>query len=76
MLQVIIAVILTCIITAILTAAITISYRKKVAEAKVGSAEEKAREIIDEAVKNAETKKRESSLEIKEESIRAKNELD
>jgi len=35
-LQVIIAVILTCIITAILTAAITISYRKKVAEAKVG----------------------------------------
>ena len=42
MLQVIIAVILTCIITAILTAAITISYRKKVAEAKVGSAEEKA----------------------------------
>jgi len=75
-LQVIIAVILTCIITAILTAAITISYRKKVAEAKVGSAEEKAREIIDEAVKNAETKKRESSLEIKEESIRAKNELD
>lgn len=76
MLQVIIAVILTCIITAILTAAITISYRKKVAEAKVGSAEETAREIIDEAVKNAETKKRESSLEIKEESIRAKNELD
>ena len=76
MLQVIIAVILTCIITAILTAAITISYRKKVAEAKVGSAEEKARDIIDEAVKNAETKKRESSLEIKEESIRAKNELD
>ena len=76
MLQVIIAVILTCIITAILTAAITISYRKKVAEAKVRSAEEKAREIIDEAVKNAETKKRESSLEIKEESIRAKNELD
>ena len=76
MLRVIIAVILTCIITAILTAAITISYRKKVAEAKVGSAEEKAREIIDEAVKNAETKKRESSLEIKEESIRAKNELD
>ena len=76
MLQVIIAVILTCIITAILTAAITISYRTKGAEAKVGSAEETAREIIDEAVKNAETKKRESSLEIKEESIRAKNELD
>ncbi|MCI8327105.1 MAG: ribonuclease Y [Lachnospiraceae bacterium] len=76
MLEVIVAVIITFIITAILTAAITVSYRKKVAEAKIGSAEEKAREIIDEAVKTAETKKRESSLEIKEESIRAKNELD
>lgn len=76
MLQVLIAVIVTFVITAIFTAIITISYRKKVAEAKIGSAEEKAREIIDEAVKTAETKKRESSLEIKEESIRAKNELD
>jgi len=75
-LQVLIAVIVTFVITAIFTAIITISYRKKVAEAKIGSAEEKAREIIDEAVKTAETKKRESSLEIKEESIRAKNELD
>ena len=43
---------------------------------KIGSAEDKAREIIDEAVKTAETKKRESLLEIKEESIRTKNELD
>lgn len=45
-------------------------------ESKIGSAEEKAREIIDEAVKTAETKKRESLLEIKEESIRTKNDLD
>ncbi|WP_371197687.1 ribonuclease Y [Eubacterium sp. 14-2] len=54
----------------------TISYRKRVVESKIGSAEEKAREIIDEAVKTAETKKRESLLEIKEESIRTKNDLD
>ena len=39
-------------------------------------AEEKARGIIDEAVKTAEEKKRESMLEIKEESIKAKNDLD
>lgn len=45
-------------------------------EAKIGSADEKARAIIDEAVKTAETKKRESLLEVKEESIRTKNELD
>ena len=35
-----------------------------------------AREIIDEAVKAAETKKREALLEVKEESIKTKNELD
>ena len=53
-----------------------ISYRIKVGEAKVGSAEEKAREIIDEALKTAETKKRESLLEAKEENMKAKNDLD
>ena len=42
---------------------------KKVTRAKIGSAEEKAREIIDEALKVAETKKREALLEAKEESI-------
>ena len=51
-------------------------YRKNISEKKIGNAEEKAREIIDEALKTAETKKREASLEIKEESIRTKNELD
>ena len=76
MLGYIIAVVATLIVSIPVTAAITIAYRKKVAEAKIGSAEEKAREIIDEALKTAETKKRESMLEVKEESIRAKNELD
>ena len=37
-----------------------ISYRKKVYESKIGTAEEKSREIIDEALKVAETKKREA----------------
>ena len=52
------------------------SYQKKSANSKIGNAEEKARGIIDEAVKTAEEKKRESMLEIKEESIKAKNDLD
>ena len=73
---VIIAVIVTAIVTAILTAVIVNAYQKNVASKKIGSAEEKAREIIDEAVKNAETKKKEMLLEAKEESIRTKNELD
>ena len=47
-------------------------YRKKVVEAKIGSAEEKAREIIDDALKTAETKKREALLEAKEESLKTK----
>ena len=50
--------------------------RSKAAEGKIGNAEQKAREIIDDALKTAETKKRESLLEIKEESIRTKNELE
>lgn len=53
-----------------------IAYRQKTYESKIGSAEEKSREIIDEALKTAETKKREALLEAKEESIRTKNELD
>ena len=68
--------VVTLLIAVPVTYFITVAYRKKVSEAKIGSAEDKAREIIDEAVKAAETKKRESMLEIKEESIRAKNDLD
>ena len=53
-----------------------INYHIKVSEAKVGSAEEKAREIIDDALKTAETKKREALLEAKEQNMKAKNDLD
>jgi len=76
MLDVIIAVLVTLVIAAPVSAYVAINYRKKVVESKIGSAEEKAREIIDEALKTAETKKREAQLETKEESIRVKNELD
>ncbi len=51
-------------------------YFAKSANSKLVAAEEKARQIIDDSVKTAEAKKRESMLEIKEESIKAKNELD
>ncbi|MCM1112298.1 MAG: ribonuclease Y [Muribaculum sp.] len=68
---------LVCIlVTALITNKVTVSYLKKSAANTIGNAEEKAREIIDEALKTAETKKRESLLEIKEETIRTKNELD
>ena len=76
MLEILIAVLVTCVVVAPVSAVVATSYRKKVVEAKIGSAESKAREIIDEALKTAETKKREAQLETKEESIRVKNELD
>jgi ribonuclease Y len=55
---------------------LTVSNLKKNADSKIGNAETKAREIIDDAVKTAEAKKKESLLEIKEESIKNKNELE
>ena len=74
--SVIIAVVITLLVTAVVVYFVTTAYYKKVTEAKIGNADEKAREIIDEAVKTAETKKREAMLEAKEESIRIKNDLD
>ena len=74
--QVLLAIVVTLVIAVPTTALIAINYQKKMVEAKLGNADEKAREIIDEALKTAETKKRESLLEVKEESIRTKNELD
>ena len=35
------------------------AYRKKVAEGEIGGAEQQARNIVNEAIKNAENKKRE-----------------
>ena len=64
------------IVSAVISHFVTVSSLKKNAESKIGNAENKAREIIDDAVKTAEAKKKESLLEIKEESIKNKNELE
>ena len=74
--SVIFAVVITLLVTAVVVYFVKTAYYKKVTEAKIGNADEKAHEIIDEAVKTAETKKREAMLEAKEESIRVKNDLD
>ena len=71
-----IAVIVIMIIEAIIIWNQARSYERKQYDSKVGSAEEKSREIIDEALKTAETKKREALLEAKEESLKTKNELE
>ena len=64
------------VVTAVISHFLTVSNLKKNADCKIGNAETKAREIIDDAVKTAEAKKKESLLEIKEESIKNKNELE
>ena len=53
------------LIVGIISHFVTISNLKKNAESKIGNAEAKAREIIDDAVKNAETTKKEALLEVK-----------
>ncbi len=73
---VVIAVIIAVLVTALIVWNAAISYRKRVYESKIGSAEEKSRQIIDEAMKTAETKKREGLLELKEEALKNKNELE
>lgn len=69
-------VILIVLVVAFISWKSAIAYHIKLVESKVGTAEEKAKEIIDEAIKTAETKKREALLEAKEESIKTKNELE
>ena len=49
-------------------------YRKKVAEKEIGSAEDEAKKIINNAIKTAEAKKRESVVEAREEIFRARTE--
>ena len=72
----VIAACITGVVVAVITWVAATQYRIKSYESKIGSAEEKSREIIDVALKVAETKKREALLEAKEESLKTKNELD
>lgn len=50
--------------------------RKKIAEAKIGSAEGEAKRILEDAQKTAETKKKEALIEAKEEILKNKNEIE
>lgn len=53
-----------------------IAYRKKIAEAEIGSAEEEAKKIVAEAVKRAESKRKETLLEAKEEIHKSRTEFE
>lgn len=64
------------VVLCVLCVFIGVLYRKRVAEAKIGSAEQEAARIVNEAIKTAENKKKESLLEAKEEILRNKTEAD
>lgn len=73
---VVVAVIVTLLIAIPIAYKTAIANKEKADAQTIGTAEEKARSIIDEALKTAETKKREALLEVKEESLKKKNELE
>lgn len=72
----IIAIIATAIVVGVVCWFAAIGFRKKVVEAKIGSAEGMARDIKNEALKAAEAMKKEAMLEIKEEKLKTQNELE
>lgn len=73
---VIIAIIATLVIVAPITWVVSSKSISKSNDEKIGNANERAREIIDDALKTAEATKKEALLEVKEESLKSKNELE
>ena len=76
MVGIIIAIIATLVISVPVSAYVANTRSKKAMEITIGNAEDKAREIIDEAIKAADAKKREASLEVKEETIKARHDFE
>ncbi len=79
MLTNVIVAVATLVISVALTIVIMSARQKSIDaqnESKIGSAEERARKIIDDAVRAADESKREKLLEVKEESLKTRNELE
>ncbi len=76
MVGIIIAIIATLVIAVPVSAYVANTRSKKAMEITIGNAEDKAREIIDEAIKAADAKKREASLGVKEETIKARHDFE
>ena len=73
---VIAAAIALVLVTGVVAFFLGVKYRMKVAEAELGSAEEEAKRLISDAIKTAESKKKESLVEAKDEIYRMKSEAD
>ena len=60
----------------IIGALVGIAYRKKIAEAKIGSAEEQAKKILEDSIRNAEARKKEILVEAKDKAIEIRDETE
>jgi len=70
--QLVLAIVASAIVFGVVFFFVGVKYRKKVAEAEIGSAETEAKRLINDAIKTSENKKREILLEAKEESHKIK----
>ncbi len=68
--------IISAVVALILGFGIGFLFRKQIAEGKIGGAENKAKQIIDDALKTAETKKKEALLEAKDEIHKSRTEFE
>ncbi len=71
----ILIVVIVAVVVGMLAFYVGVMYRKNVAEARIGTAEQKARQIIDDAIKEGDAKKREAELDLKDEQIKTRNKL-
>ncbi len=69
-------IVLAALISAAIGLGIGYIYRKNAAEKKIGRAEEYAKNLLDDAMRKAEEKKKETVLEAKEEVLKLKTDLD
>ena len=76
MFGIVIAIIATLAVSVPVSVLTANARNRKAMEITIGNAEDKAREIIDEAIKAADAKKREASLEVKEETIKARHDFE
>ena len=68
--------IIALVVGLIIAFPVGVAYRRRVAEAELGSAEEEARRIVNESIKTAESRKKEALIEAKDEIHRLRTEAD
>ena len=76
MMPYIITFLITAVVFTVIMFPLGYQYRRRIAEKEISSAEDEAKRIINEAIKSAESKKREALVEAKEEILRARNEYE